>query len=438
MATYVAEGGKDRVITLREQRDLLTSALKRSGRELSRLLVIPTDITRLPGRAGVLTQLLYLLAGRKTFHIIPALGTHTPHTGQENQTMFGDIPFELFFEHNWEADLHLFGEIPSDFVKEVSEGKLNYKIAVEVSKRLVEGLKSGTYTTAISIGPVFPHEVAGFSNGLKNILIGLGGAEFINKSHFLGAVYGMERMMGRLDTPVRKVLNYAHKEYLKDLGILYVLTVVGYDQNGQTVVRGLFIGDDENTHAQAAALSEEINLDKLDSPLERVVVYLNPEEYHSVWLGNKAVYRTRMALADNGELIVLAPGVRSFADDPKRNSQMERLIEKHGYKGTSRTLKAVKEDLDLANNLAVAAHLIHGSSEGRFRVIYATDENLLSKERVEGVGFEWLDIQEALARYNPSVLKDGLNDIPEVGEVYYVRDPSLVLLTTKDKLGGRS
>ena len=126
-------------------------------------------------------------------------------------------------------------------------------------------------------------------------------AEGINKSHFLGAVYGMERIMGRVDTPVRKVLNYASEHFAKDMPIVYVQTVVCSTPDGP-VTRGLFIGDDEECFRQAAELSLKVNFQMLDKPLKKVVVYLDPHEYKSTWLGNKSIYRTRMAMADGGEL----------------------------------------------------------------------------------------------------------------------------------------
>jgi hypothetical protein len=256
------------------------------------------------------------------------------------------------------------------------------------------------------------------ANGFKNVLVGAGGRETINRTHFLGAVYGMERMMGRADTPVRRVLNYAHERYLRELGIIYVMSVTERAPSGDVQVRGLYVGDDAEAFELAAALSRQVNVTRLEARRDRVVAYLEPGEFHSTWLGNKAVYRTRMAIADGGELLVLAPGVRMFGED----AEIDRLVRRYGYGGTPATLAAVAEDDELRRNLSAAAHLIHGSSEGRFRITYATDPALLSREEVEAVGFEWRDVAEALGEYDPQALHDGPND-----GFYYVGCPALGL-----------
>ena len=134
--------------------------------------------------------------------------------------------------------------------------------------RWIRLLVEGKFDLILSIGQVVPHEVIGMANYNKNIFVGTGGAEGINKSHFLGAVYGMERIMGRVDTPVRKVLNYASEHFAKDMPIVYVQTVVCFTPEGP-VTRGLFIGDDEECFRLAAALSLKVNFQMLDKPLEK-------------------------------------------------------------------------------------------------------------------------------------------------------------------------
>ena len=420
MAVFVAEGGPQQRITDTQARTLLADALDRVP-DTSRVLAIPPDTTRSESRGGALTSMLYDLLGRQEpFHVLPALGTHNPMGPQEIDGFFGStIPPSDFIEHKWREELHRFGNVPSDFVHEVSGDALkpdlpDYDIPVEINKNLV----GGDYTAMFSIGQVVPHEVIGMANGVKNVLVGTGGQETINKSHFLGAAYGLERMMGRIDTPVRRVMNYAHEHYLEELGIIYILTVVEPRADGEPVLRGLYIGDDLKTFEKAARLSQQVNLTLLEEPLEKTVVYLSPDEFKSTWLGNKAIYRTRMAMADDGELIVLGPGVEAFGEDP----EIDRLIREYGYRGTPATLKAVRENDELRDNLAAAAHLIHGSSEGRFQITYATDPDLLGREEVENVGFEWMDVHEALEMYPTEELTEGWND-----GFFYVSNPALGL-----------
>ncbi|MGD2174780.1 MAG: lactate racemase domain-containing protein [Candidatus Brocadiaceae bacterium] len=425
MPTIFAEGGADRVITPELKRRALRAAIEYAG-DLSKVLVLPPDATRIHSDAGTLTRMLHEeLRGSGTFHAMPAIGTHFPMDADQIRRMFGEgIPLEAFKEHRWREDLIRLGEVPSSFVHQVSEDALreampDYSVPVELNGRLVEG----GYTAIFSIGQVLPHEVVGMANGFKNVLVGTGGQETINKTHFLGAAYGMERMMGRAETPVRAVLNYAHDRYLSDLGEVYILTVMAPDASGEMVMRGIYVGTGHATFLRAAELSQRVNITLLEAPPSDVVAYLDPEEYHSTWLGNKAIYRTRMAIADGGTLTVIAPGVRTFGEDP----EIDRLIRRHGYRGTPATLKAVERDAELRDNLSAAAHLIHGSSEGRFRIIYATDPSLLSREEAEGVGFEWRDVTAATHQYEPEQLSDG----PREG-FYFIRRPGQGLWAVAD------
>jgi len=159
----------------------------------------------------------------------------------------------------------------------------------------------------------------------------------------------------------------------------------------------------------------------LDAPLDKVVVYLDPEEYHSTWLGNKSIYRTRMAIADAGQLVVLAPGVRKFGED----NDIDLLIRRFGYKGTPETLAHLRDSRDLMRNLSAAAHLIHGSTEGRFNVTYCPGH--LTQEEVEGVGYEYMDLTTATTRYNPDTMTDGFNEMSDGEHVFYISNPAVGL-----------
>jgi nickel-dependent lactate racemase len=404
----------------------LFKALKRIG-ERKKVLALPPDYTRLPSRAGVLTELAWEYYGDRLTDIMPALGTHTPMTTEQISKMFGRTPQNLFRIHDWRHDVVTLGRVPGEYVSELTEGKLNYSWPAQVNKMLVDG----GHDLILSIGQVVPHEVVGMANYTKNIFVGTGGPEGINKSHFVGAVYGMERMMGHADTPVRRLFNYAVEHFAKNLPIVYVLTVVGVDDEGDQKVRGLFIGDSYDVFDNAARLSLQVNFTMLDKPLKKVVVWMDPNEFKSTWLSNKSVYRTRMAIADGGELIVLAPALSVFGEDP----EIDRLIRKYGYKGTPNTLKAVDENEELKSNLSAAAHLIHGSSEGRFNITYCPGKSCgnLTKEEIEGVGYQWGDIDKMLSRYDIKTLKEGYNTLSDGEEIYYISTPALGLWAYKDR-----
>lgn len=429
MTTFFAKGGAPAVIDPATQLNAVRAAIEAAG-DCSRTLVLPPDATRFHSQAGPLTDMIYgELAPRAHVDVMPALGTHFAMTMPELRRMFGPrIPAESFLVHNWRDDLKRLGSVPADYVHQVSDGCLresmpDFDVPVEINRCLVDG----GYSAILSVGQVVPHEVIGMANGVKNVLVGAGGRETINRTHFLGAAYGMERIMGRSETPVRSVMNYGAEHYLADLPVLYILTVMGRDDSGDMVMRGIFVGDDHATFLKAARLSQEVNLTFVEEAPERVVAFLDPEEFKSTWLGNKAVYRTRMLIADGGELLIIGPGVHTFGEDP----EIDRLVRRYGYKGTPATLAAVAEHEELRDNLSAAAHLVHGSSEGRFRIVLATDPDKLSPREVESVGFEWRDVSEVLAEYDVDSLEDG----PQPGGFYYISNPALGLWAERSRFG---
>jgi nickel-dependent lactate racemase len=422
VSLFCAVGDVDREISPAEMAGLLTAALDNLD-PCNRVLAVPPDMTRLHSQAGALTELAYQYYGDRLKKVLPALGTHSPMRPDQLSRMFGAIPHERFLVHNWRTDVETLGEVPASFIEEQSEGKLHYAYPAQVNKHIVHG----EWDLILSIGQVVPHEVIGMANYNKNILVGTGGREGINRSHYLGAVYGLERIMGKARNPVRAVLNYASDHFLKHLPIVYVQTVVGRKADGDLALRGLYIGDDQECFLRAADLAVQVNFEMVDQPIRKAVVYLDPHEFHSTWLGNKAVYRTRMALADGGELIILAPAVEEFGED----KTIDALIRKYGYRGTPATLKAVEENPDLANDLSAAAHLIHSSSEGRFRITWCPGH--LTREEVEGVGFGYGDLEAMMQKYDPAELDHGWNAV-DGEDIFFIAHPGLGLWAHKSRL----
>ena len=422
MSLFCSIGGVDTDISPKQLQELLNETLARLGPRSS-VLAVPTDQRREHSRAGELTRHVFEHYGDKLKAVLPAIGTHTPMRPDQLARMFAGVPQELFRVHNWRTDVETLGEVPSEFIREQSEDKLNYAWPAQVNKLISQG----GFDLILSIGQVVPHEVIGMANYTKNILIGTGGREGINRSHYLGAVYGMERIMGRAENPVRNVLNYASDRFLAPLPIVYVLTVVGRKAAGGLAVRGLYIGGDIECFLKAAELSLKVNFEILPDQIHKAVVYLDPSEFHSTWIGNKAVYRTRMALADGAELVILAPGVREFGEDPG----IDKLIRKYGYRGTPATLQAVNDNPDLAADLSAAAHLIHASSEGRFKITWCPGH--LSRDEVLGVGYDYGDLKTMLALYDPAKLSHGPNRV--AGEdIYFIANPGLGLWAHRSRL----
>ena len=419
---YYKSGSENTVLASKDLEAGIVLALGKLGVR-NKVLVVPPDCTRFHSRAGELTKYIYQYYKASLKDILPALGTHSPMTEAQIDEMFKGVPKSLFRVHDWRNDVVTVGTVPGEFVSGITDGALNYSWPAQLNRLVF----SGGHDLILSVGQVVPHEVIGMANYNKNLFIGTGGPEGINKSHFIGAVYGMERIMGKADNPVRSLLNYASENFTRNLPIVYIHTVIGRNEEGKLVVRGLFIGDDIEVFRLAADLSLKVNFNVLEKPLKKVVVYLDPAEYKSTWLGNKSIYRTRMAMADKGELIVLAPGLKEFGED----KEIDRLIRKYGYRGTPATLKSLKENEDLNKNLSAAAHLIHGSSEGRFSITYCP--GYLTREEIESVNFKYHDLSEMLKKYNPKNLKEGFNDT-DGEEFFFISNPALGLWTSKQQL----
>lgn len=419
---YYQRGGADETIDDEELRVALNEALEKIGPR-QRVCVIPPDFTRFHSRAGKITKYLWEYYGAAVVDIMPALGTHRPMSETEIETMFPNLPPELFREHKWRSDTVTLGRVPRTFISELMETDFEYDWPAQVNRLLC----GDRHDLIVSPGQVVPHEVVGMANHAKNIFVGIGGSEGIHKSHFLGAAHGMERIMGRIDNPVRAVIDYAMRNFAAELPILYALTVLGSDEEGKSVVRGFFIGDGRECFEKASALSVEINITMVKKPIKKCVTYLDSKEFRSAWLGNKAIYRTRMAIADGGELIILAPGIKEFGED----REIDSLIREFGYFGTEEILQKLRYVEKLRANLSAAAHLIHGSSEGRFRITYAP--GFLRRDECESVGFGYAKLDAMIEKYNPSELSPGWN-LLNGEEFYYVNNPALGLWVHTDRM----
>lgn len=422
MTTYFASGSPSTVISDSDLRGALHDVFRRLEPR-RQVLVLPPDFTRFNSRGGLMTCATYDYFGERVTDVMPALGTHFPMADWQLDKMFPGVPKSLFREHRWRDDVVTIGEVPAEFVREATEGLWDRPWPAQLNKLVW----SGGHDLILSVGQVVPHEVIGMANYNKNTFVGTGGSRGINESHFIGAAYGMERMMGRADTPLRRILNYAQERFCSHLPLLFALTVVGPAADGSLVTRGLFIGDDHDCFEQAAALSLQVNFTMLDRSPAKMVVYLDPEEFHSTWLGNKSIYRTRLAIADAGELIVLAPGVKTFGEDP----QIDRLIRKYGYRTTPEIMRFMRENDDLRDNLSAAAHLIHGSSENRFTITYCPGG--LTRDEIEGVGYRFGELEQVARRYDPARLREGWNTLADGEQIYFIGNPALGLWAVPER-----
>jgi nickel-dependent lactate racemase len=407
----------------------VAEARERICRRPNRVLLLPPDITRAHSGAGRLTEILYnLLKDEADVHVIPTLGQHVPHTPEENRHMFGSIPNERIHAHDWRGGCVPVGEIPADFVEQVSRGAADWAIPIVLNRMLMQE----RWDLIVHVGHVVPHEVLGFANHNKNYFIGLAGKELICASHMAAACCGIENNLGSLITPVRACFNKAEHDYLCNLPAVYAQIVMARNAQGELVTTGLYVGDDRDTYLEAARQSREQNITILEEPLQKVVCVMQGDEFFSTWVANKAVYRTRMALADGGELIIIAPGLKRFGEQP----DVDALIRKYGYSGTPKVMEYYRRDPVLRDLAHAAAHLIHGSSEGRFSITYAPRH--LSKEEIEQVNFRYADLDETLAKYPPDKLKEGFNTMPNGERIFFIPTPSAGLWATREKLFSRS
>lgn len=441
--TYVSKGSPTLDLSDREIDELFSDALSRAlddTNKSGKVLLLPPDGTRFHSRAGFLTDIAareLAADGDRLGAVMPALGTHMAMTAAELKRMFPGTPLEKFRAHDWRNDVVELGRLEADWVERTMEGAVRYDYPAQVNRTI----RDDGWSMIVSIGQVVPHEVIGMANHLKNVFVGTGGKEAIDKSHFAGAAYGMERIMGRSDTPVRALFDEVYSRFGSALPpILWALTVVGRRSDdeaafagkprGSLAVRGLYVGFGRECFEEAAALARIVNVDILDEPIKKAVVYLEPDEFRTTWLGNKAVYRTRMAMADGGELLILAPGLERFGED----LGIDKLIRQHGYRPAAVIRAKVEADRELAGALSAAAHLIHGSSEGRFTVRYCPGPGLSRKE-LESVGFEWGDLAEAAARYDHQKLRVGWNDMADGERIFFVPNPALGLWAERSRFG---
>lgn len=405
---------------------LLDEARERLRCKFRRVLLLPPDLTRAHSGSGWITETLYkLLPEPCDVHIIPTLGQHVPHTAAENRWMFGSIPNDRIHVHDWRNGVTRLGVIPAEMVAETTGGHADWEIPVDLNSMLMKE----PWDLIINIGHVVPHEVLGFANHNKNYFIGLGGKESICAAHLAAAVYGIESNLGSLITPLRACFNWAEEQFLNRLPDVYLQIVMQRDEQAQLVHSGIYVGDDLETYLMAARRSRSQNITTLERPVKKVIAVMQADEFRTTWVANKAVYRTRMAMADEGELLVIAPGVERFGEQP----EVDALIRKYGYCGTDRALELYRKNPDLQDLAHGAAHLIHGSSEGRFVIRYAPGG--LTKSEIEGVHYQYADLREVGERYASETMKEGFNTLPDGEEVFFIRTPSTGLWTTRDRLG---
>jgi nickel-dependent lactate racemase len=414
---------RDQIQSLAQR--LLDEARSRLKVDFRRVLLLPPDLTRAHSGVGIITEMIYkMLPKTCETHVIPTLGQHVPHTPAENKWMFGDIPNERIHAHDWRNGVTRLGAVPASVVKEYTAGKVDWEIPIDLNTMLMKE----KWDLIVNLGHVVPHEVLGFANHNKNYFIGVGGKETICAAHMASATWGIENNLGNLVTPTRALFNWAEEKFLSHLPDCYLQIVLNRDASQKLVTSGIYVGDDLETYLQAARASKRQNITVFEEPVTKVVALMQADEFRSTWVANKAVYRTRMAIADGGELLIIAPGLERFGEQP----DVDALIRKYGYLDTPTCLGLYKKNKDMQDLAHATAHLMHGTSEGRFTIRYAPKK--LTKPEIEGVRFQYADLEQTLKRYDPKVMKEGWNTLGDGERVFYISTPSAGLWATRQRL----
>jgi nickel-dependent lactate racemase len=404
---------------------LLDEARSRLKVDFRRVLLLPPDLTRAHSGVGIITEMIYkLLPKTCDTHVIPTLGQHVPHTPAENKWMFGDIPNDRIHAHDWRNGVTRVGVVPASVVKEYTAGKVDWEIPIDLNTMLMKE----KWDLIVNLGHVVPHEVLGFANHNKNYFIGIAGKDTICAAHMASATWGIENNLGNLITPTRALFNWAEDKFLGHLPDCYLQIVMNRDANQKLVTSGIYVGDDLETYLQAARASKKQNITVFDQPVKKIVAVMQADEFRSTWVANKAIYRTRMAIADGGELLIIAPGLERFGEQP----DVDALIRKYGYLDTPTCLDLYKKNKDMQELAHGTAHLMHGTHENRFTIRYAPAK--LSKPEIEGVNFAYADLAETQKRYDPKVMKEGWNTMPDGEKVFYISTPSAGLWATRQRL----
>ena len=267
-----------------------------------RVLVLVPDHTRTFPHPAVLRSIATAISPRvEQVDVMIALGTHPGLSDAEIGKLF-DLPSQpqavdavTIVNHEWwnPAELADFGVIPADEVEVLSEGRLRIDVPVRLNRRLRE------YDHLVVCGPVFPHEVAGFSGGNKYFVPGVAAREIIDVTHWVGALITSSAVLGRADTPVRRFIDRAVS--LIPTARHAICLVIDPAQRIQT-----FAGTPEDAFEAAARASAEVHIRRVAEPVERALAIL-PEMYDELWVGAKGMYKLEPVVADGGELVVVAP-----------------------------------------------------------------------------------------------------------------------------------
>ena len=358
--TTVGTGGPDLDLSPAELREIVEQALLTVGPG-ARVLAIVPDKTRDDNTDLLFPYAAEILAARgaEQFDALVAQGTHMPMTEDEKRAKVGlhegaSLPLlGQIFDHQWNRPEELvdLGELSAERVTELTGGLINESVKVNLNRLLAPGV----YDTVLIFGATVPHEVAGFAGGAKYFFPGVAGPDLTHATHWLGALASIERVIGRVETPTRHMIEAAAD--LVPARIISLNSVVTRGDDERLRTHALFCGDFREAFRRAAEVSRQVHIKYTGRKYRRVVALLD-EHYDELWVGGKASYKLGGIIDEGGELIIYAPHLRAISETHGL------LIEKYGYAPIDRVREMVALSTELRSNLAVAAHLAHVSYAG--------------------------------------------------------------------------
>jgi nickel-dependent lactate racemase len=357
-SSTIGRGGPGLALSDHELRRIVEQALAEVPRGARVLAIIP-DKTRDDN-----THLLFPIAenalaarGVTKFDGLVAQGTHPPMTEAQKRAKVGAIGeghglLGQIFDHEWDRPeaLVTLGRLNAGRVGQLTGGLLQEPVDVRINALLARGV----YDLILVFGGTVPHEVAGFAGGAKYFFPGVGGPELTHLTHWLGALATIEKVIGRVDTPTRRVIEAA-AEFIP-APVISFTSVNTRDGNGLRT-DALFAGDIKDSLRRAAEVSKQVHIKYTGRKYRRVVALLE-KHYDELWVGGKASYKLGSVIEEGGELIIYAPSLTKISETHGR------LIEKYGYAPLEQVREMVEWSDELRANLCVAAHLAHVSYSG--------------------------------------------------------------------------
>ncbi|HMV50060.1 MAG TPA: lactate racemase domain-containing protein [Blastocatellia bacterium] len=416
----IGAGFADKFLSESETRELMATALSKASLDGKRVLILIPDGTR-TAPIPMMFRLFHELLGRRAAALdyLIALGTHQPmseehinrHLGVTAEERAGTYANVRVFNHRWDlpetfAEL---GEISAEEIAEISGGRLHEAVKVRLNKLALD------YDQLIICGPVFPHEVVGFSGGNKYFFPGISGGEVINFSHWLGALITSYEMIGLKHTPVRQVINRA-ASFIHKPKLCFAMVVKGDS------LAGLYISTPEEAWDAASDLSSQLHVVWRDKPYRRVLSVM-PKLYDDLWTGSKGMYKLEPVIADGGEVVIYAPHIDEVSYTHGK------IIDELGY----HVLEYFTKQWDKFKHypLGVVAHSTHlrgigsydaetGIEYPRIKVTLATG---IPRERCERLNLGYLDPNSIRLEDWQSREDEGILLVPKAGEMLYRLKP---------------